>query len=358
VKLLDKYIIGKFLGTFFLTLALLLSIAVVIDLSENIDEFLAKGAPLKEIAIDHYLNFMAFYGTLFSSMVVFLATIFFTSRMANQTETVAILTGGVSFTRFLVPYFISAGIIAMLSLLFSHLIIPKTNVKRLAFEYRYIYDKTKDLYQNIHRQVRPGTFIFLENYSTVRKTGYHFTLEQFEGEKLVYKLSSDFIKLDTSSGRWILDNYKERILPDSTEIIRYGRRLDTIMPFKEEELTPFLFTAEMMTTPELLTFIEGERLRGSENMNFYLLEKHKRSTWPIANFILVMIGATLSSRKKRGGLGINLALGLVICVVYIFFMQVTVTFATVGDIPPALAMWLPNIIFTGLAIYLYRIAPK
>ena len=198
----------------------------------------------------------------------------------------------------------------------------------------------------------------MENYSTVRKTGYHFSFEKFDGANLTYKIKSDFIKYDTVTSRWRLDNFQERTLTAQGEHIRTGRTLDTVMPFKEEELTPFLFTAEMMPTPELLTFIEGEKLRGSENINFYLLEKHKRSTWPVANFVLVMIGATISSRKKRGGLGINLALGLVICVVYIFFMQVTVTFATVGNISPALAMWLPNLIFALLAIYLYRVAPK
>lgn len=359
VKIIDRYIIGKFLGTFVLTISLILAIAIVFDISEKIEDFITKGASTKEIIVDYYLNFLVFYGNLFSSMIVFIATIFFTSRMTANTEIVAILTGGVSFRRMMWPYFISASIIAAVSLVLSHFIIPKTNVKRLDFQHTYIDRKKDDRFKNIHRQIKPGHIVYFENYNSKRKTGYHFTYEVFDDFALKCKIKSDFIRSDTNTGRWVLDNYVIRTIDESGhEEILQGRRLDTVLDFKPSEIVPRLFTVEMMDTPELNEFIKQERIRGSENINFYLIEKHKRTSWPFATYILVLIGVSLSSKKTRGGLGLNVAVGLGICVSYIFFMQVSTTFATVGSFSPLLAVWFPNIIFTFLAAYMYYIAPK
>lgn len=358
MKIIDRYIVRKFLGTFFLTIALILAIAIVFDISEKIEDFLSAGASLKEIVIDYYMNFVAFYGNLFSSMIVFIATIFFTSKMTNQTEVVAILTGGVSFRRLLYPYAIGATVIAGISLLMSHFVIPRSNVTRLHFEWQYISDKTQDRYQNIHRQVKPGHFVYFENYTPERGSGYHFTYEVIKDQQLVYKLKSDFIRHDSIENTWRLDNYSLRRIRGDQESLRAGARLDTVMPFGPDEITPLMYTSEMMATPELLDFIDSERLRGSENINFHLIELHKRTSWPFATYILVLIALALCSRKTRGGLGLNMAIGLGLCVMYIFFMQISTTFATLGNFPPVLAVWVPNLLFSLIAIYLYRIAPK
>ena len=359
LKTLDRYIIGKFLGTFFLTITLILAIAVVFDISEKIEDFITEGASAREIILDYYLNFVVYYGNLFSSMIVFIAVIFFTSRMTDNTEIVAMLTGGVSFRRLMWPYFISATIIGGISFLLGNYIIPRTNVDRLKFQHTYIDARKSDRFKNIHRQIKPGHIIYFENYNSSRYSGYHFTYEVFENQVLVSKLKSDFIRLDTATSAWVLDNYSLRTIDeDGKEHIRSGRQLDTVLDFNADEIVPRLYTTEMMTTPELKEFIAKEKIRGSENLNYYLMEEYKRTSWPVATYVLTLIGVSISSRKSRGGLGLNIALGLVVCVSYIFFMQISTTFATVGSLSPLLAVWIPNIIFSIIAVYLYLIAPK
>ncbi len=358
-KIIDRYIIGKFLGTFFLTIALILSIAIVFDISEKIDDFITRGASTTEIIFDYYLNFLVFYGNLFSSMIVFIATIFFSSRMTANTEIVAILTGGVSFKRMMFPYFVSASIVAGISLLLSHFVIPYTNVARLEFEQAYINRKETERYKHIHRQIKPGHYIYFENYNTKRNTGYHFTYEIIEDGRLNYKLKADFIRYDTATSQWTLDNYDLRIIDENgNEQLEQGRKMEREFDFRSDEVVPKLYTVKMMNTPELNKFIKAETIRGSENVNSYLIEKHQRTSWPFATYILVLIGVSISSKKTRGGLGLNIAIGLVLCVSYIFFMQISTTFATVGTMSPLLAVWTPNIIFTLIGAYLYYIAPK
>lgn len=359
LRIIDRYIIGKFLSTFFLTITLLLAIAVVFDISEKIDNFVTKGASAKEIIFDYYLNFVMYYGNLFSAMIVFIATIFFTSRMTANSEIVAILTGGVSFRRMMWPYFVAATILAGISWGLGNYVIPKTNVTRLAFEHTYISKSKKDRFKDIHRQIKPGHIVYFENYNTERNSGYHFTYEVFENHAMQSKLKADFIKLDTTNNTWTLDNYAIRTI-DSTgkEHLSSGRQMDTVFDFEASEIVPRLFTVEMMNTPELNEFIEKEKIRGSENLNFYLIEKYRRTSWPIATYILVLIGVSLCSKKTRGGLGLNIALGLGVCVAYIFFMQISTTFATLGNFSPLLAVWFPNIVFSVIAFYMYYIAPK
>ncbi len=358
-KIIDRYIIQKFLGTFFLTIALILAIAIVFDISEKIDDFITRGASTREIIFDYYLNFVVFYGNLFASMIVFIATIFFSSRMTANTEIVAILTGGVSFKRMMFPYFVSASIIALISLLLSHFVIPYTNINRLEFEQAYINKKESERFKHIHRQIQPGHFIYFENYNTKRNTGYHFTYEIIEEGRLAYKLKADFIRLDTATGEWTLDNYDIRTIDENgKEQLEQGRKLERSFDFAAQDIVPRLYTVKMMNTPELNEFIEAEQIRGSENVNSYLIEKYQRTSWPIATYILVLIGVSISSKKTRGGLGLNIAIGLVLCVSYIFFMQISTTFATVGSMSPLLAVWTPNIIFSLIGAYLYYIAPK
>ena len=358
-KIVDWYILRKFLGTFILVLVLIMSIAVVFDVSERIEDFVTKNAPFNEIVFNYYLNFVLYFGNLFSALIVFISTILFTSQMANRTEIVAILTGGMSFRRMMWPYFIGALIISGGSYALNHYLIPQTNEVRLDFDAKYIHTHQRTSYRNIHRQILPGEMVFMESFNVKRGTGYRFTYERFDDQVLKAKISGDFIRFDTVSQGWKLDNYVIRYIDDmGEERLERGKRLDTNFAFLPEDLAPGVFTTETMTTPELKKLIEAERVRGGETINTFLIDYYSRSSWPGATFVLVLIAVTLSSRKKRGGLGLNIALGLIICVVYIFFMQISTTFATSGNLEPWLAVWLPNFVFTGLAIYLYRIAPK
>jgi lipopolysaccharide export system permease protein len=259
----------------------------------------------------------------------------------------------------MLPYFIASTLIAAISYGLNHYIIPYTNIDRLAFERTYIEKAQDERFKDIHRQIKPGHVIYFENYNTSRNTGYHFTYEIFEENQLRYKLKADFIRLDTSTGQWTLDNYDIRkIAADGGETLYQGRKMDTTFTFKASEIVPRLYTVQIMNTPQLNDFIEKEKIRGSESVNSYLIQKHQRTSYPAATYILVLIAVSISSKKTRGGLGLNLAIGLVVCVIYIFFMQISTTFATVGSMSPLLAVWLPNIIFAGLGAYLYHIAPK
>ncbi|MCC5917614.1 MAG: LptF/LptG family permease [Cryomorphaceae bacterium] len=357
--IIDRYILLKFLGTFILVMILIMSIAVVFDVSEKIEDFITKDAPLKEIIFDFYLNFVLYYGNLFSSMIVFISTILFTSQMANRTEIVAILTGGVGFIRMLWPYLIGATIVASGSYVLNHYFIPQTNETRSEFDNKYIHTVKKTTFRNIHRQVRPGELVFLETFNFQRKTGYRFSFETFDNQVLKTKISSDFIRYDTLTKKWTLDNYVIRTIEDvGVETLHRGKKIDTVLHFLPEDLAPDVYNIETMTTPELKKLIEAEKIRGAESINVFLIQYYSRTSWPAATFVLVLIAVSLSSRKKRGGLGVNIALGLMICVIYIFFMQISTTFATNGNLSPWIAVWIPNFGFSILALYLYYIAPK
>jgi lipopolysaccharide export system permease protein len=359
MKKIDRYILGKFLGTFFLSLVLILSVAIVFDVSEKVEDF-RKGATFNEIIFDYYLNFVAYYGNMFSAMIVFISTIWFSSRMTANTEIVAILTGGVSFRRLMYPYFLGALIVSLISLSLNHFVIPKTNIKRLKFEHTYVGSGYQEKYtQNIHRQIAPGRFAYFETFNQDRKSGYHFSFEVIEEGKLMSKLASDFVRYDTTSNKWRLDNWNLRIIhEDGSETITSGRRIDTALNFTPKEVKPRLYTTSMMNTPQLIDFIEKERIRGSENMGAYKIELHKRSSWPASTFVLILIAVSLCTKKTRGGLGLNMAIGLLLCGAYVFMTQISTTLATKDDFSPLLAVWLPNIVFGLIGIYLYRIAPK
>lgn len=359
MKIIDKYILGKFLGTFFTALFLILSIAIVFDVSEKIEDF-RKGASYSEILFDYYLNFIAFYGNMFSAMIVFISTIWFTSRLTANTEVVAILTGSVSYKRMMLPFFLGATLVAGISLALNHYVIPKTNIKRLKFEHTYVGSGYNETYaKNIHRQISPGKFAYFETYNQDRQSGYHFTFEVIEDGKLKSKLASDFVRFDTVINKWRLDNWTLRtIAEDGSEAISFGRKLDTSFAFSPTEVTPRLYTTSMMNTPELLDFIDKEKIRGSENMNAYLVELHRRTSWPASTYVLILIAVSLCTKKTRGGLGLNMAIGLVLCLLYVFMMQISTTFASKDTLSPLMAVWLPNFVFAIIGIYLYRIAPK
>ena len=358
MKKIDIYIIKKFLGTFFFAISLLIVIVVVFDISEKIDDFIEKEAPLKKILFSYYLNFIPYFINLFSYLFTFIAVIFFTSKMASDSEIIAILSSGISFRRFLVPYIISAIILGLMSFYLANFLIPRTNQKMMAFEKIYIKNPRRNRDINIHMQTSPGTFIYLESYNNVTDVGNKFSLEDFENNKLVYKLSSEQIIWDSISGKWRIKNYTIRMLDGFDEKIIKGKEMDTLLNLHPREFTLIIDDIKTMNFSELRAFIEKERLKGTKNIKDYEVEKHKRIAFPFATIVLTLIGVSLSSRKSRGGIGMHLGLGIGITFSFIFFLQVSTVFATRGNLSPGLSVWIPNIIFSILALFLLKIAPK
>lgn len=353
LQILDLYIIKKFLGTFFYSITLIVSIAMVFDLSENLDEFLSKDATTKEIAVDYYLNFIPYFANLFSSLFTFIAVIYFTSKLAYNSEIIAILSSGVSFHRLMRPYLISALIIAIFSYVLGNFIIPPSNKKRVEFKNKYINTRNSGPEQNIHRQLSPGTFIYMRSYNASNDVGYKFTIETFEDGKLTSKLSADYIKWNRENKKWEINNYYIRDIHEYKETITTGTKKDTTLNMKPEDYRVVKNIVETMTLPKLNREIRDLKLRGVNAIE-YEIEKHKRRSAPFSSFILTFIGVSLASRKVKGGIGLHLGLGILISFSYIMFMQVTTVFATSGSIPPSLAMWIPNILFGLLAAWLYR----
>ncbi len=358
MKLLDKYIIRKFLGTFFFSMALIILIVVVFDISEKIDDFIDKRAPLNAIVFDFYFNFIPYFVNLFSPLFTFIAVIFFTSKMASRTEIVAILSSGVSYKRLLFPYMLSATVIAILSLYLNNFVIPNATKKRIAFENKYIRNAYHNSDRNIHMQILPGNFVYLERYSTEENTGYKFSNEKFIKGKLYYKLMAESIRWDSVKSKWSINNYYIRYINGMDEVVKKGMNLDTIFPFTPKEFGRKDNTIETMDYYELNQHIASERLKGSNTIELLEIEKNRRIAFPFATFILTLIGVSLASRKVRGGIGMHIGLGILISFTFIMFMQVTTTFAASGLVSPMVAVWIPNFLFSILAMYLLRIAQK
>lgn len=359
LKIIDIYIIRKFLGTFFLAIALILSIAVVFDISEKIDDFIENGASLRKIIFEYYLNFIPYFAVLFSSLFTFISVIYFTSRMAYNTEIIAILNSGMSFRRFLRPYLISSFIIALFSFLLSDQVIPHANSVKLAFEEEYINSIPRRFNQkNFHRQIEPGIYVYLENYSTRSQVGYNFSIEKFEGNTLVSKLIADQIRWDTAVDKWSLRRYYQRDIDGMHEYITTGRKKDTTINIRPEDFAIRTTIVETMSLKELDDFIEQQIMQGESNVKAYQIERHKRIAFPFSTFILTFIGVAVSSRKVRGGIGLQIAIGVIISFAYILFMQFSSQFAIGGLLPVMLAAWIPNILFVFVALFLFRMAPK
>ncbi len=358
LKKIDRYIIRKFLGTFFYAITLIILIVIIFDLSEKVDNFIENKAPLSEILFVYYLNFIPYFINLFSPLFTFIAVIYFTSRLAFNTEIVAILSSGVSFRRMLLPYFISAVFLAFLSIYLSNVLIPNANRKRLDFENTYIKSQKQFRERNIHLQIRPGVFVYLESFNERLNIGYKFAMERIKDGELDYKLTAERAEWIDSTGTWALRNYYIRSIDDMQENLSRGNRLDTIINLKPDDFIHNLKEMETMNFRELNNFIANERLKGSENIRFFLVEKHRRIAFPFATLVLTLIGVSLSSRKVRGGIGLHLGMGLLLSFTFILFMQISTTFATNGNLPAIIAVWIPNLVFAVLGIYLLRTAPK
>lgn len=359
-KILDRYIIGKFISTFFVALLLIIGIVIIFDISEKVDDFVANEAPLKAIIVDYYINFIPYFMNMFSPLFVFITVIFFTSRMAGDTEIIAILSGGISFHRMMVPYMISAGFIALISLILSLFIIPNANTKRGEFEVHYIKNGGKTITgRNIHYQISPGEFVFVESYTTWNNTAYRFTLERIEDNKLVSKLSAETAVWDSTSNGWHLKKYFIRDYSgDLVDNVRTGAAIDTVINLTASDFHMRKNTVEMLSYKKLNELIDTQKMRGDDNVKLSLIEKHTRFSMPFSAFILTIIGVSISSKKRRGGIGWNIGIGIALAFTYILFQRFSQMFVHTGTLPPALAMWTPNIIYTFIAAFLYKIAPK
>lgn len=349
-KILDLYIIKKFLGTYFFAILLILAITVMFDINEKLDSFLK--APIHATIFDYFLNFLPYFANQFSPLFTFIAVIFFTSKLADNSEIIAMLSTGMSYRRLLRPYLISATVIAALTYVLSAYIIPPANVKRIDYTNTYVKNKRVDYGTNIQLQVAKGEIAYMSRYDNLQKTGYKFSLERFDGKTLVSRLTAQSIRWDTLH-QWTVRDYMIRDFEGQHEKIRRGNRLDTIIPIEPRDFLISKNDQEMLTSPALTEYIDRQKERGVANIKSFEIEKHRRYAMTAAAFILTVIGMSLSSKKVKGGMGVNIGIGLVLSFSYILFMTVTSTFAVSGYTSPMIAMWIPNILYTFIAIYLY-----
>ncbi len=333
-------------------------IAIIFDVSEKLDDFLKHDVPMEEIVFDYYLNFVFFYANLFSPLLIFLSVILFTSSMAFKSEIVAILASGISFNRLLAPYFIAGTILAVISFYFNHFVVPHASKERVAFEMAYVGYHAKNPHRDLHKQIKPGHFIYVENFNVDRQIGYKFSYEILKDDSLQYKLLADYIQWDTTTNKWELRNYFIREFKNGQQELYGGKIIDTTFSFMPDEFENKNQNIAMMDTPELDKFIAAEKLRGSELISTYQVEKFQRTAMPISTYILILIGVSFASRKVRGGIGLHLAVSVGIIFIYIFAMQVTKVYATKAGLDPFIAVWIPNFFFGLLAFYFYYRAPK
>lgn len=361
LKRLDKYIIGKFIGTYFFAIALIISISIVFDFNENLSKFSQYNAPWQAIIFDYYANFVPYFANLFSPLFVFIAVIFFTSKMAGNSEIIAIISAGVSFRRLMRPYMISCVLISTLSFVLAAYVIPKGNVVKQNFESMYKNKKKNTQADNVQIQVERGVIAYIQHYDNERKQGYGFFLDKFENKKLVSHMTANSIQYDTiadSKYHWKALGWKIREMRGMKETITSGSSLDTLIQMEPIDLVFSKGQQETFTSPQLKEYISKQIDRGSKNIVQYEVEYHKRIASSFASFILTTIGVSLSSRKRKGGMGMYLGIGLALSFTYIMLQTISATFAINVGAPAALAAWMPNIIFSFIAFFCYKHAPK
>lgn len=361
IKLLDGYIIRKFIGTYIYSIVLIISISIVFDVNENLTKFTTYHAPLRAIVFDYYANFVPYFANLFSPLFVFIAVIFFTSKLAGNSEIIAMLACGMSFKRLLRPYMISAALISALNFYLGAYVIPEGTVIRHNFESLYKNSKKNTSASNVQLQVGKGVIAYINQYDDKHKIGYGFSLDKFEKKKLVSHMTANVIKYDTISDtryHWKAVNYKIRTLKGMREHIESGLEVDTTIMMEPMDLVFSKGQQETFTSPELKRYISKQKDRGSSNVVQYEVEYHKRIASSFASFILTIIGLSLSSRKRKGGMGLYLGIGMALSFSYILLQTVSATFAINANTPPMLAAWIPNILYSFIAYYCYRKAPN
>ncbi|MBP8824018.1 MAG: LptF/LptG family permease [Flavobacteriales bacterium] len=379
-KTLDRYIIRQFLGTFFLILVLIMSIAVVFDISEKTEDFAKTSASVKEIVVDYYVNFVIYYSNLFSGLLIFIAVLLFTSRLAGRTEVIAMLSSGVSYPRFVRPFMVTATILTALSLYVNIFLLPAANRTRLAFEKAHIWTTYNLEEKNVLREIAPGEIVYFEAVDMPKLTGYRFSLEKWEHGQLRSKLISDRAVYDTATGRWTVYDYMIREIPPDPgfamldqglkpqapveqevmpmEQIRRGPLLDTAIALKPSDLGQRLAIAAALDRTEIAAFIQAEKARGGSTVAYYEVEQKQRTSYPFATYVFTLMGVGIASRKVRGGTGVHMVLGVLLCLLYVFAMKMTTVAATNSAFNPTLAVWLPNILFGIIAVWIYWKAPK
>ena len=359
LKRLDWYIIKKFLGTYFFSLLLIIIVIIVFDYNEKIDKFVSSNAPMNEIVLDYYANLAPYYANTFSALFVFISVIYFTSKLAGNSEIIAMLASGVSFKRLMRPYMIAAGVISILTYLMSAFIIPSGTATKLEFEQKYNRKKKVESANDVQMKIDDNTIAFIERYENRNNTGWRFMLDRFEDKKLVSHMEARTITYNPDRpGVWTARHWRIRELYDDREIIRESKRepLDTMLCIEPSDFLISKGQEETMTTPELGEYIDKQKKKGFANTKSFEIEYHKRMAMSFAAFILTIIGVSLSSRKVKGGMGLSLGIGLALSFSYIVFQSISSAFA--DHIPVALAAWLPNIIYSVIAIVLYKKAPK
>lgn len=358
---LDLYIIKKFIGTYFFSILLIISIAIVFDINENLEKFAQYHPPLKAIIFDYYANFIPYYTNLFSPLFVFIAVIFFTSKMASNSEIIAILAAGVSFRRLMRPYMISCVMISLVSFILGAYVIPHGTVIRQNFETIYKNKKRNNAAENVQLQVERGVIAYIQHYDNLAKRGYGFCLDKFEDKKLVSHMTATEVQYDTIANNryhWKAYNWKIRTLKGLKENITSGSVIDTVLHIEPTDLVYSKGQQETLTSPQLKEYIQKQKDRGSGNVVQYEVEYHKRIAASLASFILTTIGLSLSSRKRKGGMGMYLGVGLALSFTYIMLQTVSATFSIKANLPPIVAAWIPNIIFAAIAYLCYRKAPN
>ena len=361
IKRMDWYIIRKFIGTYFYSIILIISISIVFDVNENLAKFSTHNAPLRAIVFDYYANFVPYFANLFSPLFVFIAVIFFTSKLAGNSEIIAMLACGMSFKRLLRPYIISAALISVLNFYLGSYIIPKGTVVRQEFESLYKNNKKNTSASNVQLQVDKGVIAYISQYDDKTKTVYGYSLDKFEKKKLVSHMTANVIRYDTISDsryHWKVINYKIRTLKGKREHIVSGMEMDTMIVMEPMDLVFSKGQQETFTSPELKRYINKQKDRGSSNVVQYEVEYHKRIASCFASFILTIIGASLSARKRKGGMGLYLGIGMGLSFSYILLQTVSSTFAINADTPPILAAWIPNILYAFIAYFCYKHAPN
>lgn len=376
MKLLDKYILNRFLTTFFFVVLILLAVITVIDLTEKMDKFAKAGLKANQI-IGYYLDFIPWISSLLAPITIFIATVYVSSRMAAHTEIIAILSSGVSFRRILVPYFIGAALVGILSFLLNGWVIPNSNKSRLEFELMYLKSKYYFDQRNVHIQVAPDVYLYMQSYNNGNQTGYHFTLEKFEDNKLIEKLTANRIEWDSTKQTWRLRDWNIRHIESvfepspkpetasfnskkivNADSIVSGASMDTALVIRPKEFESDYRKYDGMTMNELSNYIATLRQRGSTGVEVYEVEKYTRYTSPFTIFILVFMGVIVASRKSRGGTGPQIALGFLLSFVFILFFTLFRTFAESGAMPPVISVWIPNIIFGAISLMMYKYVPR
>lgn len=358
ITTIDKYIIKKFIGTYLASIIIIIGVVIIFDISEKIDDFVERNAPLEQIIFNYYGNFIPYYANMLSPLFVFITVIFFTSKMAANSEIIAILAGGISFKRMMYPYMLSAAAITLFTLLLGWFVIPPANAGRIAFETKYVKQRIESTSRNMHYQVSPGTFLYVESFSAWNNTAHKFTLESIEGHTIKSKLSAESAIWDTVKDCWKLRNYHHRQYKGDSEIITSGKSMDTTLVMTIEDFLRKEDTVESLNYFELNNLIDTQKMRGDQMVKYALIEKNTRVAMPFSAIILTLMGVALSSRKRRGGIGLNIGVGIALSFSYILFLRFSQMFVHTGALPPFIALWIPNVLFAFVAGFLYRIAPK